>query len=414
MRIITSAILFLLISSSQVSSLPTKTIAPIHLPLRYVKRVHPQSLQLLQHVKRDISIGLSASSNDTLVAAVSNSGTDISIPLINDADLSELAVQVNIGTPSQPFFLLFDTGSADTWVPSTQCGSNDGCPSFLQRFDTKGSSTYQALNDDLHITYGIGSASGTYFNDSFSFEGTSASLSQQRLAIVNKAAGPISTQNNETDVDQVLLDGIFGAGFPAGTTSAFHHGQTYNPPIFNLYKQGLIPQPVFTVTIHDQDGGHVVLGDADTSAAKTQQLVYANVPRIQNSFTHWSVSLKGLQFQNASASTNFHFNQNTIFGVDTGSNFMYLPKILARGLADVVSNHTFTMDTKTKNVFVVDCAYQDTDNQVNFYFDNAQSITIPVKHLIAKRASDGQCLLLFVASENNFILGNMFLRHFVT
>ncbi|OBZ86366.1 Mucorpepsin [Choanephora cucurbitarum] len=411
MRLVLSTLILFLVSTTNiVTALPSP---PIRLPLEYVKRSNPPP-NFVKLTKRQLNIALNATLDNTTLLA-SNGSTDVSsLPLINDADLNELAIRANIGTPAQSFLFLFDTGSADTWVPGNQCTASAGCPDFLQRFDTNSSTTYQPSEESVHVLYGTGSAHGTYFNDVFSFGDSNLVLPNQTLAIVQQSQGPLSTQNNQTNVDDVFMDGIFGAGLSGGTIRSLQNRQSYDPPIIHLYKNGLIPHPIFSVTIQDQSGGQVVLGDVDISAAKPDSLVYANVPRIQGALSHWAVNLKGMQFQNETKFTNFTFQHNTLFGVDTGSNYMYLPKVLAHSLANTISGKPYALDTKAKHAYSVDCALKESDNVLHLMFDNLKTIAIPVKHLIAKRASDDQCLFLFVASENSFILGNMFLRHFVT
>ncbi|OAD00993.1 hypothetical protein MUCCIDRAFT_120412, partial [Mucor lusitanicus CBS 277.49] len=328
-----------------------------------------------------------------------------------DLDLSEVAVKVQIGTPAQEFMLLFDTGSADTWVPSLQCTTKTGCPDFLHHYDTDASTSHQKIeNDTLSITYGIGSAEGHYFQDIVSLGGQYINQ-QQTLAMIDKAVGPISQQNQSTDVDQVFLDGIFGAGLPAGTVRYMQGGDFYDPLIVALYKSKVIPNPVFSVSIAQDDAeGSVILGDTHPGYI----YIYTDAvgPR-------WSAHVTDFEFQTANETKNFQFNQKTPFGIDTGSNFMYLPEPLARDLAKSITQNS-TVNQEESGIYVVDCQFQESRDLVKIYFPSSDLpgkrifISLPVKELISKRESDGQCLLLFLPSNDKFILGNMLLRHFIT
>ncbi|MBN3287235.1 PKP1 protein, partial [Polyodon spathula] len=78
-------------------------------------------------------------------------------PMYNDLDIEYYGV-ISIGTPPQSFNVLFDTGSANLWVPSVYCSSY-ACSNH-NKFNPSQSSTYQALNTALSITYGTGSMTG--------------------------------------------------------------------------------------------------------------------------------------------------------------------------------------------------------------------------------------------------------------
>lgn len=393
-----SIVLFLLsVSNVLSSSLPQ----PIHLTLHYVKTSKRHALLS----KRDAAI----------------------IPLINDLDLSELAVKVQIGTPPQKFTLLFDTGSADTWVPSTRCLPSHGCPKFLQRYNSTLSTTYTPLKDELKITYGIGSAEGNYFKDAISFiDSEKLKINSQILATVDKAIGPISNQNEDTDVDHILMDGILGAGLPAGTIRYIQDkGEKYDPFPIALYRAGLIPNPVFSVSMIDEKEGKLVLGGIDNNAA-TEKFVYTDLVNSGKNPHRWTANIQGFQFHNHAKeedSRNFKFNIETPFAIDTGSNFMFLPRLLANDLAAAITSAhgkpgKLVLDHKT-GVFFVDCELKSSLDTVNIYFKSSVdkstvNISLPISRLIAKRDSDDQCLLLFIPSDDKFIIGNMILKQFVT
>ncbi|CEP15466.1 hypothetical protein [Parasitella parasitica] len=378
--------IILLISTSValVASLPASNAKPIHLQLQNTKQ--SSSFEKRSLSRKEIS-------------------------LINDLDLGEVAVKLQIGTPAQEFLLLFDTGSADTWVPSQQCTSKTGCPDFLKHYDSMASSSYRAIdNDKLSITYGIGSADGHYFEDVVSFGGDYTNK-KQILASVDKAVGSISHQDESSDVDHVFLDGIFGAGLPGGTVRALQGGEEYDPLIVALYKSKTIPNPVFSVYIAQDDAeGSVILGDVHPG----YNFIYTAALGAR-----WSAHVTEFQLQTSKNTTNFKFNQKTPFGIDTGSNFMYLPAPLATSLAKSITQQEKLIQEKS-GVYIMDCQLQDSVDFVKIFFPSSDFpgksiyITIPVKELVSKREDDGQCLSLFLPSSDKFILGNMFLRHFVT
>jgi hypothetical protein len=386
--LISNAALLILLCLSLIYCLPTNSPNPIRLSLQSIRPRHYQ--------KR------------------------ATIPLINDIDLSELAVRVNIGTPAQEFLLLFDTGSSDTWIPSSQCTNESGCPDALHRFNQNASSTYQLLQDKFDITYGIGSAKGRYFQDAMSLEGTRPI--QLTLAMIDQSVGPLSQQNASTDVDHVLLNGIFGAGLPAGTVRHLHGGEPYDPLIVALYKTGQIPKPVFSVAMAELEsqttnGGSVLLGSIHEASG---EFVYTDVVQTSSTAAQWSVYLQGFQVQTNGEHKNFKFNVPTPFGIDTGSNFMYLPAPLAADLATTISNGTHWTDDEQTGIYALDCKYQQSTKVIKIFFPGTPHseasvyVDVPIKDLMSKRESDGQCLLLFLPSNDKHILGNMLLRKFIT
>lgn len=67
--------------------------------------------------------------------------------------------EVQIGRPSQSFNVVFDTGSADLWIPVTSCQSKFCLGS--DTYDPQTSNSNELFPDDhFSIKYGTGSVSG--------------------------------------------------------------------------------------------------------------------------------------------------------------------------------------------------------------------------------------------------------------
>ncbi|PKI54371.1 hypothetical protein CRG98_025257 [Punica granatum] len=73
--------------------------------------------------------------------------------------------EIGIGTPSQKFTVIFDTGSSNLWVPSSKCYLSLACY-FHSKYKSSASSTYKKNGKSAAIHYGTGAISGFFSQDS--------------------------------------------------------------------------------------------------------------------------------------------------------------------------------------------------------------------------------------------------------
>ncbi|CAO3591889.1 unnamed protein product [Absidia cylindrospora] len=301
--------------------------------------------------------------------------------------------------------------------------------------------------DFVNITYGIGSATGHYFVDRLQVgDQDSLSVPSQTLVKMDVNQGPIAQQKTTDDTttsllgddndedstieNDQLIDGIFAAGFPAGSSMAQAQGKTYLPFAMNLWENKVIPAPMFSLTMEpgsttatESDWiGQVTFGGVDDTKDAAAIQYTSVLQRNDGVYSHWMASVNGFQYDNGT-NTNFHFTGPTHFLIDSGSNFIYLPEALSNQLAQLVSNGTAQWDGATYNV---DCALMDdsaleTTPVFNVMFPSQENpnvtfpMSVPVSRLIGKNGPD-QCVLFFVPSKVNnvFTLGNLWLRNFVS
>ncbi|XP_047337416.1 aspartic proteinase A1-like [Impatiens glandulifera] len=163
--------------------------------------------------------------------------------------------EISIGTPPQNFTVVFDTGSANLWIPSSKCILSIGCL-VHNRYKHKKSSTYKNIGDRCKIHYGSGTVSGVLSQDSV----------QIGELIVHDQIFMEATREGGLSFATSQFDGIFGLGFQEIAVG------DVVPVWYNMVEQELLKEEVFSFWINrdpnGKEGGEIVLGGVNTRRFK--------------------------------------------------------------------------------------------------------------------------------------------------
>lgn len=156
--------------------------------------------------------------------------------------------EMDIGTPPQKFQVIFDSGSANMWVPSTRC---ENCTRKGAKYDSTKSSTYKRDGRGFNIQYSTGMCQGFLSKDSVTIGG---------LTIDGFEFGEATSG---VDFGDLPIDGILGLG-PKAQAKSVDYG---NVPMDMLQKQGKISDNVFSfyLTTGAAPGSTLILGGTDGS-----------------------------------------------------------------------------------------------------------------------------------------------------
>lgn len=283
------------------------------------------------------------------------------VPIYNDLAYQRFNINIAIGTPPQPFSLLFDTGSADVWVPrANSSGCAPDCPRNFD-FNLTASSSLVDTGIPFDARYGLTpdlAVIGQYYNDSISVSGLPAIRNAQFA--IGDIPKLLFTQGNR---------GIFGLGSRLGesvyasSTSPYRGNlsATYTPLWERLALASPSREKKFSVWLNAQSAktGSVQFGS--TSPSKyTGRLtgVPLNLDAKTGLLAGWNANLTRITRLSAQGA---HYpltpkNYSLDFTLDTGSPNMYIPTPLYTAIA-----HNLNATPITNGAPYVPCSLRSAD-----------------------------------------------------
>uniref|UniRef100_A0A8D0G5L3 renin n=1 Tax=Sphenodon punctatus TaxID=8508 RepID=A0A8D0G5L3_SPHPU len=206
---------------------------------------------------------------------------------------------ISIGTPPQTFKVIFDTGSANLWVPSYKCSPLYSACVSHNRYDSSKSRTYMENGTGFDIQYGTGSVKGF--------------LSQDVVIVSDIPIIQVFAEATALPAYPFIFarfDGVLGMGFPSQAIDGI-------TPVFDrILSQQVLKEDVFSVYYSRWPGGEIILGGSDPTYY-TGDFHYLSI----NKNGYWQIAMKGV-----SVGVEMLFCQEGCsVAIDTGASFITGP-----------------------------------------------------------------------------------------
>ncbi|XP_061445969.1 cathepsin D-like [Rhineura floridana] len=320
--------------------------------------------------------------------------------------------EVCIGTPSQCFNVVFDTGSSNLWVPSSRCCLFHLACWIHSHYRGFFSLTHKANNSKFAIHYGSGSLNGFLSEDV---------LKIGNLTIQNQTFG------EATDLPGLVFvaakfDGIMGLAYPTISVN------NVTPPFDNMMREKLLKKNVFsfhlcnTDSISQNNGGEVVFGGINHNAYEGK-LHYIPVSRK----AYWQIKMDKISVDKQSKGKkcwpwNLFNKDNSVQLckdscqgiVDTGTSLITGPSDDIRDLHKAIgAEHAFG------GQYLIDCNKLNELPNVTFHLAGKPYTLTPEEYTLQlSQAGVTACISGFTSLDIPkpigplWILGDVFLRRY--
>ncbi|XP_028255727.1 nothepsin [Parambassis ranga] len=300
--------------------------------------------------------------------------------------------EISLGTPEQNFSVIFDTGSADLWVPSSYCVS-EAC-ALHKRFMAFESTTFHHDGRMFGINYGSGHLLGVMARDTLKIGG---------LVTLNQEFGESVYEPGATFV-MAKFDGVLGLAYRS-------LAEVLGNPVFdNMLTQKIVDEPVFSFYLSRRTNsagpeGELLLGGTD-EALYTGPITWLPV----TSKGYWQIKMDSIAVQGSSSFCP-HGCQAII---DTGTS------LIAGPTNDILSLQQLIGATPTNiGEFLIDCVRLSSLPHVTFSLGGREH-TLTAEQYVRKEMFAGRELCYsgfqpvdIVSPEGPvWILGDVFLTEF--
>ncbi|KAF8548460.1 acid protease [Imleria badia] len=280
---------------------------------------------------------------------------------------------ISVGSPAVDYKVDFDTGSADLFLPASNCNST--CDGHTL-YNPNASTSAVDLNRRFMLSYGDGSTvSGELYADTVTIAG---------FVAANQTIGAASQYSTDFQIANFAPDGLMGMAFES--LSVFQA----NPVVQTLIAEGQISDPVFAFNLASS-GSELLIGGVDASLY-TGPFTYT--PVTYQGF--WQINVDSINANGQAISTNV----SAI--VDTGTT-------LILGDAEIVGQFYSAINA--------------TDVGGGYYTRNITiqgkpfAISAETFNLGSYNSSGDSCMGAIVATGslgNMWILGDVFMRNVYT
>ncbi|KAI9304480.1 aspartic peptidase domain-containing protein [Cunninghamella echinulata] len=361
------------------------------IPIKKAKETTTEKLQRYSHTGEYLTqkyFGAQNYNQQDIARVFPEGDVKHGVPLSNYLN-AQYYGEIQLGTPPQPFTVVFDTGSSNLWVPSTHC-SSIAC--YLhKRYDSNKSSTFKENGTEFAIQYGTGSLEGFISEDTLGFGGIQ--VKGQQFAESVKEPG--------FTFALARFDGILGMGYD--TISVQH----VVPPFYNLVNKKLVDEPLFSFYLTDannggseDNGGELVLGGIDHDKYEGD-IVWADVRRKG----YWEIELQDIKFGGEYADF-----EPAGAAIDTGTSLI----ATSTTVADLI-NSELGAEKNWAGQYTIDCSKVPTLPEFCFKFAG-KDFCLEGKDYILQ--VQDQCISGFAGLDmppalgDFWIVGDVFLRKF--
>ncbi|XP_001988893.2 lysosomal aspartic protease isoform X1 [Drosophila grimshawi] len=283
------------------------------------------------------------------------------LPLGN-AYNTEYYGEIQIGS-SQKFKVLFDTASSNLWVPSIQCPP-DNC-TRLHRYNSSLSSSHVANGKPFQIQYATRNNQPTILKGFLSADNVTLaglSIKRQTFAEITSLPPGIFSRAN--------FDGIFGLGLKEIAIDGIV------PPIYNLFQQGLISQPTFSIYLNrtntgvvDSNGGKLILGPSDQTLY-SGCMTYVPLSKIG----YWQLTVGSIVMGNDK-----ELCSKCEAIVDSGTSLIVAPRAALKSINTILG---LTENDKRDGVYTVACSRISSLPKITLNIGRRDFVLSPADYVI--------------------------------